>query len=89
MNKFPCTSCGECCRHITNIPTLEEFDKGNGICIYLDEQTNLCKIYETRPEICRIDLMYEKYFNKKYSKNEFYQLNIESCKKLQEKYCIN
>ncbi|MEI0557292.1 YkgJ family cysteine cluster protein [Brachyspira intermedia] len=76
MNKFPCTSCGEYCRHITNIPTLEEFDKGNGICIYLNEQTDLCEIYKTRPEICIVDVMYDKYFKEKYSKEEFYQLNI-------------
>lgn len=69
--------------------TLEEFDKGSGICIYLDEKTNLCKIYETRPEICRVDVMYDKYFKEKYSKEEFYQLNIDSCKKLKKKYFID
>lgn len=86
MNKFLCASCGKCCRCIINIPELEEFDKGNGVCIHLDAETNLCKIYEIRPEICRVDVMYENYFKEKYSKEEFYQLNIEACKALQDKY---
>lgn len=58
---FPCSKCGECCRHINLIPQLSEFDRGDGICIHLSG--NLCDIYEQRPEICRVDVMYQKYYS--------------------------
>ncbi len=85
MNDFPCTSCGACCKNIKGIKELESFDLGNGICKHLDMQSNTCKIYENRPEICRVSVMYEKMYFRQYSKEQFYALNIESCKILQEK----
>lgn len=77
---FPCFQCGECCRHINLIPQLAQFDRGDGICIHL--AGNLCDIYEERPEICRVDVMYKKYYSKKYSRKAFYQLNIDICRKI-------
>ena len=79
---FPCSQCGECCRHIDRIPQLSAFDMGTGICIHL--KNNLCEIYETRPEICRVDLMYEKYFSAQYTRDEFYTLNRIACKQIQK-----
>lgn len=55
---------------------------GNGVCIYL--KNNLCSIYENRPEICNVDLMYEKYFSVMYTKQEFYELNEKACEKIQK-----
>lgn len=81
---FPCNQCGECCRHIDQIPQLATFDLGNGICRYL--QGNLCSIYEIRPEICRVDIMYERYFKMLYTREEFYQMNIRGCQKLNPNY---
>lgn len=80
---FPCSKCGECCRHINLIPQLSEFDRGDGICIHLSG--NLCDIYEQRPEICRVDVMYQKYYSEQYSRDTFYRLNMEVCSKLQQK----
>lgn len=77
---FNCTKCGECCRHIDLIPELSEFDSGSGICIHL--KNNLCDIYDSRPDICNVDVMYEKQFRKYYSKNEFYKLNEQVCRYL-------
>ena len=55
--KFPCTSCGCCCKRIHLLKDqLEQHGlsiKEDGSCIHLDDN-NLCKIYETRPPICRI-----------------------------------
>jgi len=82
MNNFFCDKCGLCCKNIKGIKELKEFDRGDGICKYLNEKTNLCEIYENRPLICRVDEMYEKYFYKFYSKEEYYQLNYNACKKL-------
>lgn len=82
---FPCTKCGACCKNIAGVEELETYDLGNGVCKYLDLKNNECKIYATRPNICKIDYMYEKHYAKYYSKKQFYILNIEACKSLQEK----
>lgn len=82
---FPCTKCGACCKNIGGIKELQLYDLGNGVCKYLDMQSNECKIYATRPNICKVDVMYEKVYFLHYSKEEFHALNIESCKALQEK----
>ena len=86
---FPCTECGICCKNISTIQELKEFDVGNGICKYLDLNTNLCNIYDTRPDICRIDKMYEIEYYKYFSKEEFYIKNAEICNELQIKFNID
>ena len=47
---FPCTGCGACCRvaGLNGHPSLD-----GKVCIFLDEGSNLCTIYETRPDVCR------------------------------------
>jgi len=74
---FPCSRCGECCRHIGNIPQLAAFDSGDGVCVHL--KGNLCDIYETRPDICRVDVMYEKFYAAQCSREEFYRFNLDAC----------
>ena len=81
---FPCSQCGECCRHIDRIPQLRSFDAGDGICRYL--QGNLCSIYETRPDICRVDVMYERCFSSLYTREEFYRINRQGCEMLGKQY---
>lgn len=76
---FHCIKCGECCKNIRHIPQLTDFDDGTGVCIHL--KNKLCDIYESRPEICNVDLMYEKYFSRMYSKKDFYVLNEKVCAK--------
>lgn len=58
---FVYTKCGTCCRNIDRIPELSEYHIGNGVCIYLTED-NMCSIYDMRPDICNVDLMYEKVY---------------------------
>ncbi|AQQ60520.1 flagellin N-methylase [Helicobacter bilis] len=84
---FPCTSCGACCKNIAGIKELESYDLGNGVCRFLDSN-NMCSIYDSRPSICRVDIMFEKVYFKHYSKEEFYRLNVEACKTLQEKESV-
>ncbi|MDA3062243.1 MULTISPECIES: YkgJ family cysteine cluster protein [unclassified Campylobacter] len=84
---FNCSKCGECCRHIANIPQLSEFDRGDGVCKYL--RGHECDIYDTRPEICNVEKMYEKHFSNLYSRDEFYKLNEEACEMLQNKNLKN
>ncbi|WP_033753363.1 YkgJ family cysteine cluster protein [Helicobacter pylori] len=83
LDRFPCTSCGLCCKNITGIVDLIEFDTGNGVCKFLDLETNGCKIYESRPLICRIDEAHKKLFPH-IPRKEFYAKNAEICNALQE-----
>ena len=82
MQKFPCTQCGECCKHISHISQLITFDNGRGVCVNLAGD-NSCKIYANRPLICRIDSSYEKYFASICSWEEFLQKNAEACNLMQ------
>lgn len=75
---FKCDKCGICCRNIGNIEDLRGFDNGNGECIYLTAN-NLCKIYDRRPSICNVDLMYDILYKYYMTKEEYYKLNEESC----------
>ncbi|RKV57900.1 YkgJ family cysteine cluster protein [Helicobacter pylori] len=83
LNRFPCISCGLCCKNIAGIIDLIEFDAGNGVCKFLDLETNLCKIYESHPLICRIDEAHKKIYSHIPLK-EFYTKNAEICNALQE-----
>ncbi len=65
LDRFPCTSCGLCCKNITDL------------------ETNLCKIYESRPLICRVDEAHKKLYSHIPLK-EFYAKNAEVCNALQE-----
>lgn len=77
---FNCLKCGECCRHIDLVPELSDFDRGDGVCKHLSG--NLCSIYEHRPDICNVEVMYHKVYSKKYTKQEFLKINEEMCKRL-------
>lgn len=80
--RFNCDACGECCRHIDRIPQLRAFDDGTGVCVHLKE--NLCDIYENRPEVCCVDVMYNKYYSTQYTKDEFYKINEQVCRELKK-----
>ncbi|GAA7090961.1 YkgJ family cysteine cluster protein [Helicobacter pylori] len=83
LDCFPCTSCGLCCKNITGIIEFVEFDAGNGVCKFLDLETNLCKIYQSRPLICRVDEAHKKLYSHIPLK-EFYaktQRFVTLCKK--------
>lgn len=89
---FRCTKCGLCCRSLGRNPIFREIglDRGDGICKFLDLDTNLCTIYEDRPLICRVDDMYEEtQLSEQMSKAEWQRLNEEVCKKLQEESTNN
>ena len=52
--EWHCTECGACCKLMHLVPELAFFDRGDGICMHLDDD-NKCGIYETRPKRCRIE----------------------------------
>ena len=57
QGKWQCTSCGACCSYIKPLADNGKIDKScvspDGSCKNLKD--NKCVIYETRPDICRID----------------------------------
>ena len=89
LESFECTKCGACCKSIAHIAELSDYHSGDGVCKHLDLATNECKIYETRPLVCRVDEMFEKYFSSVLSKAEFYKLNAKCCNALQEQQGIS
>lgn len=77
-----CTNCkAPCCRHVFG-----PLDSGDGVCKYLDRDTNRCTIYDHRPEICDTDRVYERYFAGIMSREEYDRLNSESCERLRTIY---
>lgn len=80
--KFECDKCGLCCKHIDRSTLLKELDLGNGVCKYL--KNNMCSIYYKRPLVCNVDFMYDEYFKKYLSREEYYKMNKEICEKLKK-----
>ncbi len=54
-------------------------DRGDGTCKNFDEKSMLCSIYDDRPDICRVELQYNKNYSHMYSWDEFVSLNLEIC----------
>ncbi len=79
---FKCDMCGECCRNIGLSPIYSELDNGKGVCKFLNG--NICSIYKNRPLLCRVDECFEVYFKGIMTKEEYYRLNYEVCKKLKK-----
>ena len=66
-----------CCRSVGHLPELSSV---NGVCDQLDTQTNRCKIYDSRPLICRVDDFWEQNLQNIISKEEWYSENEKACK---------
>lgn len=79
---FYCDKCGCCCRRISGIEELKEYDAGDGVCINLIN--NACVIYDQRPDICNIEKMFESKYKKYFTREEFYIMNKNACMQLKE-----
>lgn len=86
---FKCDKCGICCQNLKLSSIYKDLDRGDGICLFYNEKTKLCTIYDKRPVICNIEKIYKLYFLDKIEKNKYYNLNYKACKKLKEKYLNN
>lgn len=93
MTEFLCSSCGACCRRAGQLGLMPQRD--DGACIHLDTD-NRCKIYETRPDICRVNKMAE--INKQalgLSTIDYYKMSNGFCNqwikedKMDDSYLIN
>jgi len=60
---------------------MRDYDRGDGVCRFLDKD-NRCVIYNRRPPICNTDLLFERYFSKKMSREEYDKMNSDACKQL-------
>ena len=78
--KFDCERCGRCCRKVGTVPIAKDMALPNGVCKYLNEETNLCRIYETRPLICNVDAYYDRYMKDVMTREEFHARNKEICR---------
>jgi hypothetical protein len=80
--EFDCDQCGLCCRNVGRVPGFKFLTNKNGECKYLNQETNLCMIYDKRPDFCNITKSYYKYYATEMSLEEFYQVNKAYCVKL-------
>ena len=88
---FKCDCCGLCCMNLDKSDIYDDLNRGDGVCVFFNEDTKLCSIYNKRPDKCNVDKMYELIYSDKLSKKDYYKLNYEACKKLKEerkKECI-
>lgn len=81
-NLFPCDACGQCCRRVNYSEETAYLDRGDGTCRHLDDETHLCKIYETRPLVCRVEDYYKQKLSHLYEWEEFVEINVNICQKL-------
>ena len=79
---FDCDCCGACCRNVGRANFEHDLDRGDGVCKNLDEATNLCTVYESRPIFCNVDACYEKFLSPVMSRADWYALNHEICAEL-------
>lgn len=85
--------CGICCSNIRRLieqakggehPFAKEMvafpygTKEDGSCEKLID--NKCSVYDSRPDICSVDRVYEKYLKGKATKKEWYDYNEDLCK---------
>lgn len=82
MKEFPCTKCGACCRNVHLSKLTAYLDSGNGVCLYYDIKTSLCKIYKKRPDICNIEKYYKEHFKNTIKWDKFVEINLIACKQL-------
>lgn len=76
---FPCTACGQCCRNVHLSPLTEYLSRGDGVCQYLDEQTNLCRIYNDRPLVCNTKDFFKVYLKHQITWASYIKQNLSIC----------
>lgn len=84
MHSFPCTQCGLCCQQVHQALETRFLDRGDGTCKHYDNALRQCLIYDTRPEICRVDRQYILHYSKNMSWDAFVEANLNVCHQLQQ-----
>lgn len=81
---FPCDSCGKCCQNVNLSEKTKWLDSGNGVCKHFDIDTNTCRIYDERPDICNVKLQYTMNYSQNYTWQEFVDINVQVCDELKK-----
>lgn len=91
--------CGLCClkvaRALENAPKMDEPVRSMlqafpfqvtaaGACEKYDAETKKCTVYDTRPDVCRVDVVYDKVYKHAMSRQEYYRLDEAACGALQK-----
>lgn len=88
---FKCTRCGACCRQAKTLLTGFDFPyafREDGSCEQYDEKIG-CKVYESRPDVCRVDVMQKEYADRfNMPTDEYYRLTKNCCNELMDKLNI-
>ena len=94
IKKFPCTSCGCCCKNLgsyvhdiaiknKDISLIFPYKwNEDGVCEMLGED-NKCKVYDNRPALCSVDKMIK--YEKNISKKQWYRKNAKICNILMDR----
>lgn len=85
MTAFLCNQCGLCCQNVHLAAETHFLDRGDGTCRHYDDTSKLCLVYNSRPDICRVDLQYKLHYVRIYSWDEFVTLNVQVCQQLAAK----
>ncbi|MOA45847.1 Flagellin N-methylase [compost metagenome] len=80
---FPCTQCGLCCRNVHLAEQTQHLDRGDGACRHYNDADKRCLVYDSRPDICRVDRQYRMHYAQQFTWKTFVELNVEVCKLLQ------
>ena len=83
VTTFPCRRCGACCRNVDLAEETRALDRGDGTCRHYSDEDKSCRIYDHRPDICRIDRQYQLNYARQYSWNEFVAINLAACDRLE------
>lgn len=81
---FPCERCGWCCRSLAGVELAKDMVLPSGVCKFLDEEKNLCRVYLTRPIFCNVDAFYEKYLADTMTRENFYLQNKKICEEFRK-----
>lgn len=73
----------ECCRRVHLLPETAAMDRGDGVCRHLDEDNAGCRIYDQRPDACRVDRQYELRYRQAMTWETFVRMNEAGCRQLQ------
>lgn len=79
---FDCNQCGACCQSIRLSEETTFLDRGDGVCKYFDDLNSKCSIYEHRPDICNVRVMYEQRYQQQVSWYDFTHINKLACENL-------
>ena len=52
------------------------------MCRYFDDEKNTCTIYDSRPDVCNIRVMYEQHYQDSIDWSEFITINQQACEAL-------